>query len=166
MDWLDKVKQYAPDIAAAVVSGGATLPSLAIKAVADAIGTDIKDESQLAEIVAGSNPDTMLKLKQANNAFKIRMRELDVELESAELKNIEHAREENKHSRMPSIICVALTVMVAFGGLLLFTRSIPPENNEVTYMLFGALLTKWGDSIAYWVGTTRSSANKTMMLKK
>lgn len=162
MNWLDKLKDYAPDIAAAVLSGGATLPQLALKAIGDATGKDVSDETKLSAFVGSASPEDMLKVTQANNSFKIRMRELDVELDQAELKDLANARENHKHSIMPAIICVALTVLVGLGATALFTLDIPPSNTEITYLLFGTLLAKWGDSIAYWVGTTRSSANKDM----
>lgn len=76
MDWLNKLKQYAPDIAMAVATGGATLPQLAMKAVADAVGNDIKSESDLAAFVGSADQETMLKLKQANNDYKIKELEL------------------------------------------------------------------------------------------
>lgn len=78
MDWLNKLKQYAPDIAMAVASGGATLPQLAMKAVADAVGSDIKTESDLAAFIGGADQETMLKLKQANNEFKLKELELQL----------------------------------------------------------------------------------------
>lgn len=165
MDWLNKLKEYAPDIAAAIVSGGATLPALAVKAVRDAVGDEsITTESALANFVEAANPDTMLKVKQANNSFMIRMRELDVELDQAEIKDKQNARSAHKDSVMPALICVLLTMIVGFGGYLLFTLNIPDGNREIAYLLFGSLMAKWGDSIAYWVGTTRSSNQKTLMM--
>lgn len=166
IDWLAKLKQYAPDIAAAVVTGGATLPALALKAVADAVGSPIDTVEQLGIAVTGATPEDMVRVTQANNAFKIRMRELDNELVATELGDVQNARSEHKHSRMPAVICIALTLMVAGGAALLFTQNIPDGNVEITYLLFGTLLAKWGDSIAYWVGTTRSSANKDNHLTK
>lgn len=165
MDWLSKLKEYAPSIASAILSGGATLPQLALKAISDATGASISNEDDLASYVSSASPEAMLKIKQANNAFKIRMRELDVELEQSELKDLSNARESHKHSKMPAIICCALTAMVAGSGYLIFNADIPDGNKEIAYLIFGTLLAKWGDSIAYWVGTTRSSANKDFLRK-
>lgn len=39
IDWLAKLKQYAPDIAAAVVTGGATLPAKWGDSIAYWVGT-------------------------------------------------------------------------------------------------------------------------------
>lgn len=160
MNWLDKLKDYAPDIAAAVLSGGATLPQLALKAVADATGKSVSTEDDLASLVGSASPETMLKIKQAGNAFKIAMRQLDVELDQAELKDQQNARAEHKHSIMPALICCFLTAAVIAFGAALMVADIPASNVRLIDTLFGSFLTAWLTSISYWVGTTRSSANK------
>ena len=129
----------------------------------DITGKKIDNEENLKDVIDGASPEIMLQVKQANNAFKIRMRELDNELVSSELGDTQDARKQNKHSTMPAVICMALTVMVSAGAIMLFTLDIPDDNKEIAYLLFGTMLAKWGDSIAYWVGTTRSSANKDML---
>jgi hypothetical protein len=160
MDWINKLKEYAPDIVTAVLTGGATLPQLALKAVADATGNEVNTQDDLQKAVESATPEMMLKITQANNQFKIRMRELDNEILSSELGDLANARDKHQHHHMPAIICVALTIMVAVGAYFLFTKVIPEANTTLANLLFGATLAKWGDSIAYWVGTTRSSANK------
>ena len=76
---------------------------------------------------------------------------------SSELGDLANARDRHQHHHMPAVICIALTVMVGIGAFFLFTKVIPDANTTLANLLFGALLAKWGDSIAYWVGTTRSS---------
>ena len=160
MNWLNKLKEYAPSIAGAVLSGGATLPQLALKAISDATGVNVSNETDLADMVERASPEVMLKLKQANNSFKIRMRELDNELVNTELSDTQDARKNHKHSWMPAIICGMLsTAVIAFTAALLFIV-IPEANTRIIDTLFGAFLTAWLSSISYWVGTTRTSADK------
>jgi hypothetical protein len=166
MDWLNKLKEYAPDIAAAILSGGATLPQLALKAVGDAVGRSVDDVDQLGAVIESANPETMLKIKQAGNAFKIKMAELGSELTATELGDIQHAREQHKHSLMPSLICCFLTLsVVSFGAALMFVV-VPEANVRIIDTLFGSFLTAWLSSVAYWIGTTRSSGNKTISMMK
>jgi len=162
--WLSKLKSYAPDIASAILSGGATLPSLALKAVSDALGTDISNVDALGAAVNAANPETMLKLKQADNAFKIQMTQLSNELTATELADIQHAREHHKTSKMPSVICVALTVLVAILLAALFSYDVPVGNTQVVNMITGQVITLWGGSVVYFIGTTRSSGVKTIGL--
>lgn len=113
-----------------------------------------------------SDPDALLKLKQleTDNAKDLRANVL--KMADIELKDVQNARDNNKHSSMPAIICCSLTGMVALGAAALFTLNIPPANEQIANLLFGALLAKWGDSIAFWVGTSRSSAEKTRQILK
>lgn len=162
MSWLDKLKDYAPDIAMAVLSGGATLPQLALKAVADATGKEVTNETQMADVIKSASPEVMLKVKQSNNSFKIRMTELANELTATELGDVQHAREHNKHSIMPALICGFLSVSVVAFASALFVVTIPEGNVRLIDTLFGSFLTAWLGSVTYWIGTTRSSANKDM----
>lgn len=164
MKWFDKLKDYAPDIAAAIFSGGATLPQLALRAISDATGQEISNESEMGAAIQSASPEVMLKIKQANTSFKIRMTELANELTVTELGDVQHAREQHKHSMMPALICGFLTIaVVSFGAALLFV-SIPEANTRIVDTLFGTFLTAWLGSTTYWIGTTRSSAQKTEMI--
>jgi hypothetical protein len=164
MSWTDKLKEYAPHIVGAVLSGGATLPSLAIKAVSDAVGVEIKDEVALEQFVESATPEQVFKIKSADYAFKIRMKELDVELQTSELKDISNAREAHKDSNTPANIMYILTVgLIAFTATLMF-HVIPEANQRVIDTIFGSYLTAWISSVAYFVGTTRGSSMKNVAL--
>jgi hypothetical protein len=54
--------------------------------------------------------------------------------------------------------------MVAGGSYMLMTTEIPEKNANIIYMVFGQVLTAWAGSIAYWVGTTKSSSDKSKLL--
>ena len=160
MKWLDKLLQYAPDIAGAILTGGATLPALALKAIADATGQEVNDETQAAAAIDKASPEVMLKVKQANNSFKIRMVELANELTATELGDVQHARRSHKDSKMPAFICISLTTaVIAFAAALMFI-TIPEDNVRLIDTLFGSVLTAWLGSLAFFNGTTRSSGIK------
>lgn len=165
MDWLTKLKDYAPDIAMAIATGGASLPQLALKAVADAVGSEVSSELELQSLVEANDPTVRLKLTQANNSFKIRMRELDNELLSAELSDKKDARRNHKHSIMPAFVTAGMTVIMGALFYALFFEPIPVGNKDVLYLLAGQASALWGASVTYWVGTTRSSAEKTFKPK-
>jgi hypothetical protein len=166
MDWMKKLGEYAPHIVSAIASGGATLPSLAMKAVGDAFGEDITDEGKLSAVIDAATPDQLLKLKSVDNNFKLEMQRLSNELEFGEIADTQHAREQHKTSRMPAILCCALTIMVGCIVVALFNIEIPAKNEGTLYIVVGQILTLWGGSVAYWVGTTRSSHDKTKLLGK
>jgi heme/copper-type cytochrome/quinol oxidase subunit 4 len=160
MDWIKKLKKYAPDIVTAVLTGGATLPQLALKAVSDATGNEVNTQDDLQKAVESATPEMMLKITQANNQFKIRMRELDNEIVLSELGDTQDARNNHKHSNMPAVICIGLSIVVTLISVALIFEPIPEGNSQMINMLIGQIVAAWMTSIAYWVGTTRSSANK------
>ena len=162
MDWAKKLLEYAPDIAGAILSGGTTLPALAIKAFKDATGEDVTSEADVAEVMKNLTPEQKIKLTNYNNTFKVDMKRLGLELDTAELSDSQHAREHNKHSKMPALIVSVLTIMVFVLTVLLVFHAVPDSNEAVFYMLIGQIVAAWMASIAYWVGTTRSSAQKTI----
>lgn len=92
MDWLNKLKEYAPDIAAAFVTGGASLPTLALKAVSDALGKPITSTKELAQAVNEAPPEIMLELTKANNSFNLEMEKLATDLKKTVIldKQAEH----------------------------------------------------------------------------
>lgn len=101
-----------------------------------------------------------LQIQKEVNAVKKDLTDKLVQVDALYMGDIQNARMNNKHSKMPAIICGALTVgMFAFVGAL-FTLTIPEENMRLVDTLFGSYLTAWLGSINYWVGTTRSSAEK------
>lgn len=160
MDWLTKLKDFAPDIATAVLTGGASLPSLAIKAVSEAMGVDIKSEDALGKAIEAATPEQMFKMKQANNSFKLRMQELANEMSIAELGDVQNARKTHKDSVMPAAICITLTLSVIGFACALMVLTIPEANQRMLDTLFGSVLTAWLGSLAFFTGTTRSSGQK------
>ena len=76
MEWLNKLKDYAPSIASAILTGGATLPQLAYKAISDATGVDVKSMADAQTAVESATPQQILALKQADHAFEIEKRKM------------------------------------------------------------------------------------------
>lgn len=131
--------------------------------VASALG--VENTPEAVSVAVKNDPDAMVKLRQIELDHESQLKAYAFKTLDAELADKQNARAAHKHNPMPAVICVALTFLVGAGAYLLFTIDIPDGNREIAYLLFGTLLAKWGDSIAYWVGTTRSSAEKTRLLK-
>jgi len=130
--------------------------------IAQAMGVGESPEEVSSAIK--KDPTSYLKLKALETEKELELARYEAETYKAELQGVQNARETHRHSPMPAVICICLTLMVGLGAYALFTLSIPDENAEIAWLLFGTALAKWGDSIAYWVGSTRGSASKTMMM--
>lgn len=164
MSWKKIVKSIAPTIGTAL---GGPMAGTAIKFIAGKLlGNEGATEQDIDSFVSNAGPDQLLPLKQMDNDFKIKMAELGVNVFKLEVQDRMNARLHNKDSVMPAIICLLLTVMVGLGTYGLMVMDVPTENANIIYMVFGQVLTAWAGSIAYWVGTTKSSADKTKLMGK
>ncbi len=63
---------------------------------------------------------------------------------------------------------VSLLVTAAFMAALWFVvrQEIPAASREIAYILLGTLGAKFGDIVAYWVGSSSGSAQKSAALEK
>jgi hypothetical protein len=162
MNWKSIVKSIAPVLGTAL---GGPMAGGAIKMLSTALlGNEKANEQELESFILGANPDQLLQIKQLDADFKLKMEELGVDVFKLEVEDRDSARKNNKDSNMPAILCLLLTAMVAGGLAALLIMVIPPDNANIIYMIFGQILTAWTASIAYWVGTTKSSSDKNKVL--
>lgn len=129
--------------------------------VSSALGVE---NSPSAVAQALSDPSQFAELQKFELEHKAKLQDMQLQTLQAELSDKANARNNHKDSLMPSAITLIMTFIV--GGLLymLFNVELPLANQEVAYMLFGQASALWAASITYWVGTTRSSADKSKML--
>ncbi|AUR89825.1 TMhelix containing protein [Vibrio phage 1.133.O._10N.222.51.E4] len=141
-----------------------------VPTIAKWIGGDKAEDAanhvaDIARAVTGNNDtesavNMILKDESLKLQFMMQIENNRQALDEAYLEDRQHAREQHKHSIMPSVIVVALTLMVAAMGGAMFISVIPAENSDLANILFGAVLAKWADSVAYWMGSSRGSAEK------
>ena len=148
------VGKFAPLLGSAFGPGGSAIGAI----VASALGV-ANEPDAIAKAIA-ADPDAAVKLREAELRNQEKLEQIGLDTFKAEQEGRANARQSHKHNPMPAIICTALTLIVGGGAYMLFTATIPDGNKEIAYLLFGTIFAKWGDSIAYWVGTTRGSAEK------
>lgn len=113
-----------------------------------------------------NDPQAALKLREFELENEQHIRDHSYKILDAELKDVQNARFENKHSVMPAVICSTLTLLVSSLVYFMFVIEVPAANEDICYMLLGTIVAKWADSIAFWIGTTRSSAEKDRILRR
>lgn len=87
MEWLKKLAGYAPDIVGAIASGGATLPTTALRIVSkELLGYETDNKEIVERAVLEASPEQMVEMTKANNQFKVEMRQLELEDKQAEHK--------------------------------------------------------------------------------
>lgn len=130
--------------------------------LANVLGTE-SDAVAVAQAIQ-QDPEALLKVKQFELENEQHIRELAFKTLQVELSDKANARNVHKDSRMPAVITVLMTMIVGVLLVALFRTEIPDGNQDVAFMLFGQAVTLWGASVTYWVGTTRSSSDKSRLL--
>ncbi len=160
VEWKKILGAVAPTIATAL---GGPLAGAAIGAVSQAVlGKEDGTEEEIAAVVASGKPEILLKLKEADIAFKTKMAELGIKVEELAQKDRESARnrEAQVKDNMPKVLAV-LAVLGFYGAAIgLIVVAIPPEKENLVYLLAGAMIATFKDVYGYYFGSSSGSNQK------
>jgi hypothetical protein len=167
MDWL---KTIAPTIATAM---GGPLAGMAVDAIGNALGMKDATKEQVKDLLASGTltSDQMASIKQADASLKVRMKELEIDMEKVHAGDRNSAREMAARTGdvwTPRIM--ALVVFIVWGAVnyKLFNGTINGDMRELVARALGTLDAVLMAVIYYYYGSSSSSAAKTeaMMGKK
>lgn len=168
MDWKDlgQVVGRAAPMLGTLLGGpaGAAVGSM----IASALGTQPTPDA--VESAIAGNPDALIKLRQIEANRAIRFQELLTEQAKTEIQAeaADRASARQMQTAQPSRMPALLTTGVGLGFLLtlaaLFWLPIPAENRDTIVYMCGQLAAAFAACLAFWVGTTRQSENKTALL--
>lgn len=170
-DWKSLVSTIAPTIATAF---GGPLAGVATTAISNAVlGKPDGTDEELNNVLVSTSPETLVKIKEADEKFKIRMQELSIDLDRISFENVKDARNREieiaklqKPDHTPKILAY-----LAVGGFFavlyaLFVRTIPEGLPRDAFLVLLGTLTKIvGDLYNYYFGSSSGSARKTDMLQ-
>ena len=169
MDFQSLLKKAAPWLAAAA-AGPAGLAGLAIQTAAEALGSSDATTEAVTAALVGASPEQMAALREADNAFKLRMQELGyksaADLEGLAVADRKDARgmQISKPSPMPALLS-GLVTLGYFGILVgMMAGVLKVSDSQALLIMLGSLSTAWGMVMAFWFGTTSGSARKTDLL--
>lgn len=137
----------------------------------DLLGTDNADGIERA---IAADPNLALQFRMAVIQAEADARRHEFDVLQAELADVASARSQTVElAKAGSAIAwgaVAVSVLVtaAFMAALWFVvrQEIPLASREIAYILLGTLGAKFGDIVAYWVGSSSGSAQKSAALEK
>lgn len=156
MDWKEvgrTVARSAPVLGAALGGpAGAAVGGL----VAAAFGTDATPAAVSAAIAA--DPNAAVKLQET----QLRHAEAIMALVTAD---VQHARAVHQSSVMPAVLTLALFLLVVGLVAALMWVPTPESNAEVIYLITGQVIGAFATAIAYWLGSSRGSAEKQRVLE-
>lgn len=163
MDWKElgsTVAKSAPALGAALGGpAGAAVGGL----IAAAFGAE-RSAQAVADAVAG-DPNAALKLREVELRHAEVLTELMTQRYLGEMADTQHARTTHRDSQMPAILTVALFLMVVGLIATLMYQPTPESNSEVIYLVTGQIIGAFATAIAYWLGSSRGSAEKQRALE-
>lgn len=162
------LKTVAPVLGTAI---GGPFGGMAGKFIAHALGKDEpKTENELSELVQGAlgDPELTLKLKEADDAFKAKMRELGVDVFRLEIDDRKNARDLAKVNMLPQII-ISTIFILAFSLIcyMVFSGKVQLDGvaKDIVVYLLGILSAGVTQIMNFWFGSSAGSKEKTHSLK-
>lgn len=161
-DWKGTLGKVAPALATAL---GGPMAGVAVGMAAQALGlTEGATEDDLAVAVASGNPDTLLKLRQCDADFKLKMKELGVKLEEINASDRASARDMAAKTGIQPQVVLATIYVLGFVLLLvaLFSGQIEIADSmrEPAMILLGALIAGNEQIRNFFFGSSSSSKEK------
>lgn len=164
-DWKTLLRSVGPSLAAAV---GGPLAGAAASFIADKLGLPEKTVDSVTAALTGNNltPEQITSLKLAEIEFNKFLEANKIKLEEIAAADRNSAREMLKAtgSYVPSTLTMIVTI--GYFGILIgmMTNTLAVSDSQVMLMMLGQLGTAWGVCLAFWMGTTRNSQEKTNLL--
>ena len=157
-DWKKTLATVAPTIATAL---GGPLAGVAVKIAADSLGIEA-DETTLAEAVNSGNPEVLAKLKQANQEFLVKMRELDIKETQIHILDRQDAREREERLGGTFVPFLGAFILIGFFAMvLLVLMGYAQASSVLAGTLIGYVSAKAEQVVAYYFGSSHGSKNKT-----
>ncbi len=169
MDWKSIVGAVAPVLGSAL---GGPLGGMALSAVSDALlGKPNGSEGEITTALKAGGPEALLKLKQADQAFATRMKELDIDVERLHHQDRASARErEHKTGDRATPRGLALIIIGGFLAMVWFVISgkatgiTDPLSAGLIGTLIGYVSAKADQVVSYYFGSSAGSAEKNALM--
>lgn len=169
-NWLTIIKTVAPWIGTAIAGPAGPLVGMAVSAAAEALGVKDKTVEAVKNAFSGATPEQLQAFKKADQDFALRMQELGfkqiTDLEAIAAADRDSARKMQMST--PSWVPAALSIIVTVGYFVvligMLAKVFVVTDSTVGLMMLGSLTTAWAGVLAYWLGTTRDSNEKTKII--
>lgn len=131
--------------------------------VAAALGTPATPDAVAHAVSA--DPDAAVKLRELELRHAEVLATLAAQQYEVQLADVQHARTTHRESKMPAVLTLALFGLVAGLVAALMWIPTPASNAEVIYLITGQIIGAFATAIAYWLGSSRGSAEKQRALE-
>jgi len=166
---LSTLKSVLGNVAPTIAAGlGGPLAGAAVAQISRAVlGKDSASDDELTNAVIAADPETLAKVKQADEDFRLKMEQLGVNVYQIEVQDRSNARDLFKVDHAPQII---LSIVITFGfftALFIVLSGLSKAlmgSDQVGFLLLGALTTAFTQVLNFWFGSTQGSQAKTNLL--
>jgi hypothetical protein len=160
-DWKSLVSSVAPVLGVAI---GGPFGGVASKAIQAALGVD--SEAGIAKELQ-ANPESLFKLKKADQDFDLKMKELDIDVMQIDADDRANARDLQKQNKAIIVpILAALTVACFFGVVFwVLTGKVSLESTLLGFVL-GQVSSKAEQVYNFYFGSSSGSKDKTEKMTK
>lgn len=164
-DWKKTIKAVAPMIGTAI---GGPFGGLATSAISAVLGTpENATEKQMAEAVKNATPDQLLALKEADNNFLVKMKELGIKEQDLHAKDRDSARKREiaLGGDITMKIMAGATVIGFFVFIGYLLSNGTPEGMDKTLlgMIIGYVVGLVQQVYNYYFGSSKGSKDKTVL---
>lgn len=165
MDWKGLLGTIAPTFATAL---GGPAAGMAVKALSGALlGRDDGTEADIGIAMAKASPDDILKIKEADNAFKLEMERVGVDLHKIAADDRANARQREIATKDNAPKVLATVIVIGFFttlGCIAFADITDAAMQPINILLgaLTAMLTQVGN---YYFGSSAGSREKTAILR-
>jgi len=160
------LRSIAPTVATAL---GGPLAGNAVKLLSDTLfGKSDATEEEIQKAISSPTAEQLIKLKELDQNFDLRMAELDVEeikihqvdRSSARQREIDISNTDrsNRDPMMIALPVMSFVLMVACIGVLIFTES--RVASSAMSFLAGSITTAWLSIFNYYYGSSSGSKSK------
>ncbi|MCP4121001.1 MAG: hypothetical protein GY820_12700 [Gammaproteobacteria bacterium] len=167
MDWKNVLGSIAPLIGTAL---GGPFGGLAGTVLGSILGVDDPtNEEALAEATkkAMADPNKIMQLKEAEMAFKAKMKEIGLKENQLYIEDTQSARKmqvETK-SNVPAILTFMLIGLAGFLVYFVMTSSLNDVDKTLVGAVVGYVFSEVKQATSFWLGSSKGSQDKNIILE-
>lgn len=152
MNW----KQLAAQLRKQAPALSAALAGPAAAAVGGLIATTLG---------VNATPEAVAKARETDPMADVALAQLDAQMQTARMADTQHARSligGHMWGYAVDFLVIALAFFLIYA--LVFVKDIPDDSRRAFDIVLGAVLGAFGTVVAYWRGSSRGSAEKSVTL--
>lgn len=158
-DWKKTLATVAPTLATAL---GGPLAGVAVNVLAKAFGVT-PDEASVSNVIATSDPEVLLRAKQAEQDFIVRLEQLGIEREKILFQDRDSARKLFSVDKKPQILLSVLFIagyFIILGCIMSGILVVPAEFKDILVLLLGIITREVPTIMQFWFGSSSGSKDK------